>query len=241
MKHAEKPYEPAADGKAIVLSSGGIDSTTTMAIAKKTGRELYSLSFNYGQRNHAEVLCSMKVAEYFGVKEHKILDIDLTKIGGSALTDDIEVPKHKGVENLKDNEIPVTYVPSRNIIFLSYAVAWAEIIKAKVIYIGAMGSDYAGYPDCRPEFFSAFQKVINKGTGIGVEDSIPPVLIAPLVYLKKDAVIKKGIELGVDYSITLSCYEPNNEGHACRLCESCVNRKNGFEKAGVKDPTIYYQ
>jgi 7-cyano-7-deazaguanine synthase len=242
--------------KAIVLSSGGIDSTTAMAIAKSEGYEIYSLSFNYGQRHSFELKMASEVARFFNVKGHLILGIDLRKIGGSALTSDIEVPKivesrESRVEsqNIKDyrlstidyrlSTIPVTYVPARNTIFLSFALAWAEVLGAEDIFIGANAVDYSGYPDCRPEYINAFEKMANLATKAGVEGRSHLKIHTPLIALTKGEIIKKGLELGVDYSITSSCYDPDEDGHPCGLCDSCQFRLKGFKEAGVKDPLIY--
>ncbi len=222
--------------KAVVLSSGGVDSTTAMAIAASEGYRLYSLSFAYGQRHRAELAAADRVAARIGVKTHLVLDIGLDKIGGSALTDDIEVPKsgHTGPA-----EIPVTYVPARNTIFLSCALAWAEVVGAFDIFIGVNAVDYSGYPDCRPEFIEAFEKTANLATRAGVAGSRPFSVKTPLIHMTKAEIIKTGIALGVDYSITLSCYDPSAEGLACGQCDSCRIRKKGFAEANVPDPTCY--
>jgi len=226
--------------KAVVLSSGGIDSTTAMAIAKSKGREVYSLSFRYGQRHSVELEAAVKVAKALGAKAHKIIDINLRQFGGSALTDDIQVPKHGLVEDLKKDEIPITYVPARNTIFLSYAVAWAEVLKASSIYIGVTAVDYSGYPDCRPEFIAAFEKMANLATKTGVTKETLLNIETPLIHLSKAEIIKAGLGLGVDYSLTISCYDPDEKGRSCGFCDSCLHRKKGFAEAGVADPTPYY-
>jgi len=223
--------------KAVVLLSGGIDSSTTLAIAKDLGYEVYAISFRYGQRHHFEIDAAKKIAGKMGVKEHLILDIDLSSFGGSALTDDIPVPKRGKVEDIGE-EIPVTYVPARNIIFLSLALGWAEVLSAIDIFIGVNAIDYSGYPDCRPEFIEAFEKAVNLGTKSGVEGNRIKIH-TPLISLSKAEIIKKGIKLGVDYSLTHSCYDPDQEGRACGECDSCILRKKGFEEAGVEDPTVY--
>ena len=226
--------------KAIILLSGGIDSATSMAIAKSKGNKLYSLSFNYGQRHSVELEASKKIAKSLGAKEHKIIDIDLRQFGASALTDDIDVPKHESIEKIKiQNNIPITYVPARNTIFLSYALAWAEVLKAKFIYIGVNTVDYSGYPDCRPEFIHAFEKMANLATKIGVAKQTTMKIETPLINLSKAQIIKTGTRLGLDYSMTISCYDPDPDAGSCGGCDSCLHRKKGFKDAGIKDPTIY--
>ena len=232
MKNSEK--------RAVVLSSGGVDSTTAMAIAKSEGYEIYSLSFRYGQRHHAELVAAQKVAEFFNVKKHLIVNIDLRSFGGSALTDLIDVPKHERVEELSKDEIPITYVPARNTIFLSYAIAWAEVVKAETIFIGVTAVDYSGYPDCRPEYIAAFEKMANLATRTGVTGEVSIKIRTPLIYMSKSEIILKGSELGVDYSLTLSCYDPDYNGRSCRRCDSCLHRIKGFKEAGIIDPTSYY-
>jgi len=227
--------------KAVVLSSGGIDSTTAMAMAKARGNEIYSLSFRYGQRHCAELNCAEKVAKALGVKTHKIIDIDLGQFGGSALTDDISVPKHENLEQLLANEIPVTYVPARNTIFLSYAMAWAEVLKASTIWIGVTAVDYSGYPDCRPEFIKAFQTMANLATKTGVTGETILKIETPLIHLSKAQIITAGNDLGVDYSMTISCYDPDEKERSCGQCDSCLHRIKGFKEAGIKDPTPYIQ
>ena len=224
--------------KAVVLSSGGLDSTTVMAIARSEGYEIYSLSFHYGQRHVLELEAAGRVARAFGAKEHLVINIDLTMIGGSALTDNIEVPKGR-TEREMQREIPVTYVPARNTIFLSYAVAWAEVLGASDIFIGVNAVDYSGYPDCRPEYIEAFERMANLATKAGVEGKTRLKIKTPLINMTKALIIQKGIEVGVDYSITHSCYDPSPEGRACGQCDSCLLRKKGFEEAGVPDPTEY--
>jgi 7-cyano-7-deazaguanine synthase len=226
--------------KAIILSSGGIDSTTAMAIAKSEGKDIYSLSFRYGQRHSIELEAAVKIAKSLGAKAHKIIDIDLRQFGGSALTDDIPVPKHEILEDIKKDDIPITYVPARNTIFLSYAMAWAEILKASFIYIGVTAVDYSGYPDCRPKFIKAFEKMANLATKTGIKKETILKIETPLIHLSKAGIIKTGIQLGVDYSLTISCYDPDEKGSSCGFCDSCLHRKKGFAEAGVKDPTPYY-
>lgn len=225
--------------KAVVLLSGGLDSTTLLAIAENEGFEIYSLSFDYGQRHSFELDSAKKVSEYFGVVEHRVITIDLRTFGGSALTDDIDVPEERSLRDMT-KDIPVTYVPARNTIFLSYALAWAEVLKAYDIFIGVNALDYSGYPDCRPEYIEAFEKMANLATKEGVEGRWLSIH-TPLIELKKSEIIKKGVELNVDYSITHSCYNPTEGGSACGKCDSCILRKKGFEEAGIHDPTIYAQ
>jgi 7-cyano-7-deazaguanine synthase len=224
--------------KAVVLSSGGIDSTTAMAMARAEGYEVYSLSFNYGQRHAWELQAAERVAEALGVKEHLILDLDLKKIGGSALTDAIEVPKGRSAEEIKQG-IPVTYVPARNTIFLSYALAWAEQLMAENIFIGVTAIDYSGYPDCRPEYIRAFEEMANLALKAAVEGKIKIRIHAPLIQMTKGAIIRRGAELGVDYRLTHSCYDPSAGGKACGQCDSCLLRKKGFHEADLADPTVY--
>ncbi len=224
--------------KAVVLSSGGLDSTTAMAIAQDKGFDIYSLSFSYGQRHASELEASKIIADKFSVKKHLIIDLDLRKIGGSALTDEIDVPKNRD-ETAMTGEIPVTYVPARNTIFLSYAIAWAEVIGARDIFIGVNAVDYSGYPDCRPEYIAAFEKMANLATKAGVEGKARITIQTPLIHLSKADIIKKGLALGVDYGLTRSCYDPSKKGLACGVCDSCILRKKGFTEAGVVDPTMY--
>ncbi|MBU0544229.1 MAG: 7-cyano-7-deazaguanine synthase QueC [Proteobacteria bacterium] len=224
--------------KAVILSSGGLDSTTVMAIAKHEGFELFSLSFFYGQRHFHELIAAGKIAKAYSVAKHLVINLDLNKIGGSALTDNIEVPKSRTPLMMAD-EIPVTYVPARNTIFLAHALAWAEVIKSFDIFIGVNAIDFSGYPDCRPEYISAFERMANLATKAGVESQTRLKIRTPLISMTKAQIIKKGVELGVDYSSTHSCYDPDKEGIACGLCDSCLLRLKGFEEAGIKDPAIY--
>ena len=226
------------EGKAIVLSSGGLDSTTTMAIASTSGYELYSLTFRYGQRHSFEIQAASKIANLFKVKEHLVIDIDMRKIGGSALTDNIAVPKARSESEMK-KDIPVTYVPARNTIFLAFALAWAEVLNAADIFIGVNAVDYSGYPDCRPEFIRAFESLANLATKTGVEGSMQFRIHTPLIKMTKADIIRTGIRLGVDYSLTHSCYDPTPDGRACGSCDSCLLRKKGFREASVPDPTLY--
>jgi 7-cyano-7-deazaguanine synthase len=224
--------------KAIVLSSGGIDSTTAMAIARHEGYEIYSLTFDYGQRHRIEVDAARRVAGALGAKEHLVIHTELAKIGGSALTADIEVPKGRTGDEMRQS-IPVTYVPARNTLFLSYALAWAEVLGASDIFIGVNAIDYSGYPDCRPEYIEAFERMANLATRAAVEGKTHLRIRTPLIDLTKAEIIKKGISLGVDYSLTHSCYDPSEDGAACGECDSCLMRRKGFRDAGVPDPTRY--
>ena len=219
--------------KAIILLSGGLDSATTLAIAKKLGFDCYALSFNYKQRHMSELNAAKNVAKKLKLTEHKIIEIDLTQIGGSALTDSkIDVP------NSPTKGIPITYVPARNTMFLSYALAWAEVIGSSDIFIGVNAVDYSGYPDWRPEYIEAYEKLAALATKAGVE-GVGFKIHAPLIKLSKSEIIKEGLALGVDFSQTVSCYQANDMGFACGLCDSCMFRKEGFDSAGVSDPTKY--
>jgi len=249
--------------RAVVLLSGGVDSVTTLAVAKAEGFDIYALSFDYGQRHSVELECAQKNTRKFSVNNHRIIAFDLRGIGGSALTSDMEVPKDRtldaarGMQNAeermqnveyrsetKQTDIPVTYVPARNTIFLSFALAWAETLEAANIFIGANAIDYSGYPDCRPEFIKAFQDMANLATKASVEGKITFTIRAPLIQLSKAEIIKKGTELGVDYALTWSCYDPVSiKGHyrPCLHCDSCLLRAKGFKKAGLKDPLLLKQ
>jgi len=221
--------------KAVVLLSGGLDSVTTLAIAQAQGYECFALSFSYGQRHDAELDAARKIAQQYNVSEHLVLNIDLGRMGGSALTDtSIEVPRQQG------SGIPVTYVPARNTVFLSYALAWAEVLNAGAIFIGVNAVDYSGYPDCRPEYIEAFQTMARLATRAGVEGQTISIK-TPLIHLSKAQIIQKGTELGVDYAPTVSCYQADEQGQACGVCESCRLRKAGFTAAGITDPTRYRQ
>ena len=224
--------------KAVILSSGGLDSTTVIAIAQREGFEIYSLSFDYGQRHVHELKAAKKIAELFQVAKHLVISIDLHAIGGSALTDDLDVPKSRNLKTMT-SEIPITYVPARNTIFLSYALAWAEVLQSSHIFIGVNAVDFSGYPDCRPEFIASFEHMANLATKIGVEGKTRVRIRTPLLHLNKAQIITKGIELGVDYAITHSCYDPSPEGLACGQCDSCLLRHKGFIEAGIPDPTRY--
>lgn len=229
--------------KAVLLLSGGLDSATTGAIARAEGRELYALSVNYGQRHRFELESADKVAASLKVAEHRILSIDLAQFGGSALTDDIEVPQSRSDEEIGTG-IPITYVPARNTVMLSLALAYAEVVGAKEIMVGVNAVDYSGYPDCRPEFVSAFEKLANLATSVGVEAQAagegPAIrIVAPLLNLTKAQIVQRGTELGVDYALTHTCYAPNEAGISCGTCDACHLRKQGFSDAGLVDPIAY--
>jgi 7-cyano-7-deazaguanine synthase len=224
--------------KAVVLSSGGIDSTTAMAMAKAEGYEIYSLSFRYGQRHVVELEAAARVAKALDARAHLVIDLDLKKIGGSALTDTIAVPKGRSEQEIKQG-IPVTYVPARNTIFLSYALAWAERLEAQDIFIGVNAIDFSGYPDCRPEYIKAFEQMANLALKATVEGKMRVHIHAPLIRLSKGQIIRRGMELGVDYRLTHSCYDPTPDGRACGACDSCLLRKKGFQEVGLADPTVY--
>ncbi len=219
--------------KAVILLSGGLDSATILAIAKDHGYQCYALSFNYGQRHCAELIAAAKIAKAFAVVEHKTIDLDLTQIGGSALTDNkIDIPESP------TEGIPITYVPARNTIFLSYALAWAEVMDINNIFIGVNAVDYSGYPDCRPEYIQSFERMANLATKSGVEGT-KLTIHTPLIDLSKAEIIKQGNRLNVDYALTISCYQVDEDGIACGVCDSCRFRKEGFENAKVSDPTRY--
>lgn len=221
--------------KAVVLLSGGLDSTTTLAIAIHQRFKPYALSFRYGQRHVCELDAAGRVAKELGVADHRVIDFDLRAFGGSALTDDIEVPKDRTV----DESIPVTYVPARNTIFLSFALAWAEVLGAQDIFIGVNALDYSGYPDCRPEFVRAFEAMANLGTKAGVERRWELRIKTPLIEMTKAEIIEKGIELGVDFALTHSCYDPREDCRPCGRCDSCRLRRKGFRESGLDDPLCY--
>jgi 7-cyano-7-deazaguanine synthase len=223
--------------RAVVLLSGGLDSATVLAIARGEGYETYALSFRYGQRHERELAAAKKVAQSLGAIEHRIAQIDLRAFAGSALTAEIEVPKARTATEMTSG-IPVTYVPARNTIFLSYALAWAEVLGATDIFIGANAVDYSGYPDCRPEFIRAFEQLANLATRAGVEGA-RFAIHAPLLALSKAEIIQRGVSLGVDYSLTHSCYDPADDGSACGSCDSCQLRLKGFREAGLTDPISY--
>lgn len=224
--------------KAVVLLSGGLDSTTTLAVAKGQGFEIYALSFQYGQRHRIELEAARRIARHFQVAKHEVVDIDLRLFGDSALTDDIDVPKRRRLEEMR-GDIPVTYVPARNTIFLSFALAWAEVLDSEDIFIGVNALDYSGYPDCRPEYIDAFEKMANLATKAGVEGKQKLKIHTPLIQMTKAQIIKRGREMGVDYGLTHSCYDPSETGEACGQCDSCLLRLKGFREAGVPDPLRY--
>lgn len=223
---------------AVVLLSGGLDSATVLAIALEQGFSPVTLTFRYGQRHAAEIDVAARLAEANGIKRHVVADIDLRAFGGSALTADIDVPKHRSDAEISDG-IPVTYVPARNTVFLSFALALAETTQAYDVFIGVNALDYSGYPDCRPAFVKAFENVMNLATKAGVEGENPFTLHTPLIDLTKAGIIQRGTALGVDYAHTLSCYDPTAEGHHCGECDACHLRKKGFREAGIDDPTPY--
>lgn len=221
--------------KAIILFSSGLDSTTCLAMAKEQGFSCYTMSFAYGQKHEVEVERAKSIAKRYGVIEHKIVSLPLDEIRGSSLTNAaMKVPDYQGTQ-----AIPNTYVPARNTIFLSFALAWGEVIGAKDIFIGANHIDYSGYPDCRPDYLEAFEKVAKLATKVGVEDDIHFKIHAPLLYLNKAGIIREGARLGIDYAQTISCYRADHEGRACGTCDSCTYRKKGFEEANTFDPTQY--
>jgi len=224
--------------RAIVLLSGGLDSTTSLAIALDEGFEVYALSFGYGQRHSIELEAAQRVAEAYGVARHIKVDVDLRLFGGSALTSDIEVPKRRDTEEM-DKTIPVTYVPARNTIFLAFAMAWAEVLGVRDIFMGVNAVDYSGYPDCRPEFIHAFEDLSRLATKAGVEKDAGVRIHTPLIALSKADIIRRGLELGVDYGLTHSCYDPLPSGNPCGECDSCQLRLRGFSEAGVADPLGY--
>lgn len=221
--------------KAVVLLSGGLDSTTVLAIAKAEGYTPYALSFRYGQRHTVELEAARRVAQAQGVARHVIADINLRVFGGSALTDDIAVPHHNSADDL-DEDIPVTYVPARNTVFLSFALAWAETLGSSDVFIGVNALDYSGYPDCRPEYVSAYEKMANLATKAGVEGTQHLKIHTPLIDLTKAQTIERGLVLGVDYSLTHSCYDPGEQGLPCGTCDSCLLRRRGFAQLGLEDP-----
>ena len=224
--------------RAVVLLSGGLDSATALAIARSEGYGVYAISFRYGQRHAIELESARSVAAAIGVEQHLIVDIDLRAIGGSALTDDIEVPRDRSAQDLSAG-IPVTYVPARNTIFLSFALAWTEALASQDIFIGVNALDYSGYPDCRPEYIAAFESMANLATKAGVEGKMHLTVHTPLIAMTKAEIIRTGLKLGVDYSLTHSCYDPMPERLACGRCDSCLLRLKGFVEAGVQDPVKY--
>jgi 7-cyano-7-deazaguanine synthase len=224
--------------KAVVLLSGGLDSATVLAIAKAQGFQPYALSFSYGQRHHVELEAARRVAAALGAAAHVVADIDLRVFGGSALTADIPVPHHDSADDLDDSQIPVTYVPARNTIFLAFALAWAETLTASDVFIGVNALDYSGYPDCRPEFIAAFERMANLATKAGVDGGQRLRVHTPLIELSKAQIIRRGLDLGVDYGLTHSCYDPSPDGRPCGACDSCLLRGRGFAELGLPDPAL---
>lgn len=236
MSHSQKKSQ---NKKAVVLLSGGLDSTTVLAIAQAQGYDVYALSFRYGQRHSVELDCAERIAQAANVARHVVLDLDLSQFGGSALTADIPVPKDRLEADMTD--IPVTYVPARNTVFLACALGWAETLGTGDIFIGVNALDYSGYPDCRPEYVAAFQDMANLATKGGVEGTLPVSVHAPLIGLTKAEIIRRGQELGVDYGLTVSCYDPDHSGAACGHCDACQLRLKGFREAGLRDPARYQE
>ena len=225
---------------AVVLLSGGLDSATVLALAKSQGYLCYALSFNYGQRHAVEIDAARQIADHLGVEKHLIFPLSLDSIGGSALTDSkIDVPTTSRSAIGTENAIPVTYVPARNLIFLAIALAWAEILNIHTIFVGVNAIDYSGYPDCRPDFIKSFEDIAKLATRSGVQQN-EFCINAPLISMRKSEIIKCGSQLGLDYSLTISCYQANSEGRACGICDACRFRQQGFEEAGIADPTRYY-
>ena len=224
--------------KAVVLLSGGLDSATTLAVARARGFATYALSFRYGQRHVFELEAAGRVAQRLGAAQHVVLDIDLRRFGGSALTGDLPVPQDRSTHEMAAG-IPVTYVPARNTIFLAFALAWAEVLSADDVFIGVNALDYSGYPDCRPEFITAFEQMANRATKAAVEGHHHLTIHTPLIALTKAQIIRRGVELGVDFALTSSCYDPSASGTACGRCDACLLRLKGFAEAGVNDPITY--
>jgi 7-cyano-7-deazaguanine synthase len=227
-----------SSSNAIVLVSGGLDSATTLAIARHEGFAVHALSFRYGQRHAAELASAARVCEHLGAKEHLVIEIDLRRFGGSALTADIDVPKNRAPEEI-GHGIPVTYVPARNTIFLAYALAWAEALGVSDIFLGVNALDYSGYPDCRPEYIESFEQLANLALQAAVEGRQPIRLHAPLIKWTKAQIIRRGLELDVDYALTTSCYDPDELGRACGACDACQLRRRGFQENGLEDPATY--
>lgn len=225
--------------KAVCLLSGGLDSTTCLACAIRDGFDTYALSFDYGQRHQVELDAAARIAQHLGAKDHKVMKIDLRAFGGSALTDEIAVPKHANVSEVSQTEIPITYVPARNTVMLSIALAWTEVLNATSIYIGVNAVDYSGYPDCRPDYIASFEKMANLATKNGVEGITHLRIHTPLIDLSKSEIIRLASDLGVDLSLTHSCYDPDHEGRSCGRCDSCLLRLKGFQEAGMSDPVKY--
>lgn len=223
---------------AVVLLSGGLDSSTTLAIAQSEGFEVYALSFRYGQRHQFEIEAAKRIAKRSGVTQHVIADIDLRLFGGSALTSDIEVPKGRSMGEMGEG-VPVTYVPARNTVFLSFALAWAEVLGSSDIFIGVNAIDYSGYPDCRPEYIAAYEKMANLATKAGVQGTQRLKIHTPLIQLTKAQIVRTGLDLGVDYALTHTCYDPDADGKSCGKCDACQLRLKGFAECGVRDPVAY--
>ncbi len=224
--------------QAVALASGGLDSSTMMALALKQGYELHALSFDYGQRHRCELEAAQRIVHSLGIRKHIVAQINLRAFGGSALTDEIADPKGRSGHQMSA-DIPVTYVPARNTIFLSFALGWCEVLGAQDIFIGVNAIDYSGYPDCRPEFLQAFEKLANLATKAGVEGTARYRIHAPLLHMRKSQIIRAGVEAGVNFALTHSCYDPDPYGFACGTCDSCILRRRGFEEAGIPDPTRY--
>ena len=223
--------------RAVCLLSGGLDSTTCLAFALREGWDCYAISFDYGQRHHAELAAAARVAQALGASRHIVVKVDLRQFGGSALTAEIDVPKDRNAADM-GHGIPITYVPARNTVFLSLSLAWAEVLEASAIFLGVNAIDYSGYPDCRPEYIEAFEKMANLATRTGVEGHTILKIHTPLIHLTKAEIVRLGRGLGVDFSLTHSCYDPLPDGHPCGACDSCILRAKGFEQAGVPDPLI---
>jgi 7-cyano-7-deazaguanine synthase len=224
--------------RAVVLLSGGLDSATALAIARAEGYEAYALSFRYGQRHSVELEAARRVARAVGATEHVVAEIDLRVFGGSALTADVDVPHHDSADDVGTSEVPITYVPARNTIFLSFGLAWAETLEASDIFIGVSALDYSGYPDCRPEYIAAYEQMANLATKAGVEGRQSLKIHTPLIELTKAQTIERGLELGVDYALTHSCYDPSLDGRACGTCDSCLLRARGFSELELPDPAL---
>ena len=224
--------------KAVILLSGGLDSTTTLAIAQNSGFKLFGLTFRYGQRHKYEIAAAQKIAQAYNLANHKITEIDLQTFGGSALTDNLDVPKDRN-NGTMNKSIPITYVPARNTIFLSFALAWAEVLGTNDIFLGVNSMDYSGYPDCRPEYIQSFANMANLATKAGVEGKQSIKIQTPLINMTKKEIINKGLDLGVNYSLTHSCYDPEKDGISCGRCDACQIRLRGFQEAGIPDPINY--
>ncbi len=238
VNYMESKLNSKTEPRAVVLLSGGLDSTTVLAMAREQGFACYCLSFQYGQRQSIELQKARENSNRLGAAGHLVLQIGLDALGGSALTGETEVPKGRSLDEMHDS-VPVTYVPGRNTIFLSYAMAWAEVLGAEDVFIGVNALDYSGYPDCRPEYLSAFEKMAALATRAGAEKNRPLTIHAPLINMTKAEIIRKGISLGLDYGTTHSCYDPGREGEPCGACDSCLLRRKGFAEAGLEDPLQY--